>query len=201
MQGFYNYDAAGFVFIMGSIHDAIDDFDRLTDFIENDLPEYAEQVLANDIASLVTNRVVQKGENYKGGSFSPYSTKTVLAFRFWGKSRTQTAERKVREVSRKGGALSYVEFRELNNLKTQKKNYNFTGEMWRKFGVKRVEKRNGGFTIIIGGTTEAAQMKIDENSDREGLSIIEANKAEKRLAEQSLNDYLESNSRRILKSI
>ena len=107
-------------------------------YVTNELPVFAQQVAANDLAALVTNRVVQKGENYLGSAFSPYSKNTVAAWRFWGKSRTQAAERKLRALSRAKGALSYEEFRSLNNLKTDKKNFEFTGEMWRKFGIVKV---------------------------------------------------------------
>ena len=176
------------------IRDQINKFDALIDFVENELPSFAENILAIDLIALVTNRVVQKGENYLGGSFSPYSTTTVAAWRFWGKSRNQTAEKKVRAISRARGALTYTEFRTLNKLKTNKKNFEFTGEMWRKFGIVKATKT----VIQIGGTTSVAQQKIDDNSEREGLSIIEANFDEITLARSSALDWLTDQANRIL---
>jgi len=74
-----------------SIERQIEDLEKLNDFLKNQLPVFSQQVLASDLIALVANRVVQKGQNFKGGSFSPYSSKTVAAWRFWGKSRTQAA--------------------------------------------------------------------------------------------------------------
>lgn len=181
-----------------TIREQIQRITDLIEFIEIGLPELAETVLAKDLAALVSDRVIQDGENYLGGSFKPYSTKTVAAFRFWGKSRTQAAERKVRERSRARGAMSYTEFRNINNLNTGKKNFEFTGEMWRKFGPVKTVKQEGGFKTSIGGTTEDAQRKIDENSAAEGYSIIEANDEEREVSEEGAAQWLIFNSNRIL---
>ena len=190
---------------MGTIRDQIEKLDRLIEFVENELPNYAKDVLAAQVIGLVSERVVQTGVNFKGGKFTPYSTKTIPAYLFWGKSRTQTAERKVRALSRKKdssgkktGALSYDEFRGINNLKTGVKNFEFTGEMWRKLGVIKTTKSGTKFTVSIGGTSTAAQDKIDANSEREGISIIEANEREKTLSQQGAKEWLESNAKRIL---
>jgi len=181
-----------------TIEEQIERLEALENFVETQLPVYARQVLANDLVSLVTNRVVQRGENFKGTFFSSYSSKTIAAFRFWGKSRNQTAERKVRALSRAKGVLSYKDFREINNLKSSKKNFEFTGEMWRKFGVIRVETDTNSFSVKIGGTTTASQNKIDDNSEREGISIIEANDFERKLAEKGTSTWIETNAERIL---
>lgn len=180
------------------IYEQIERVKRLREYLTNELPVFAEQVLATDLVAVVTNRVVQKGENYLGSSFSPYSTNTVAAWRFWAKSRNQKAERKVRALARAKGALSYTEFRELNNLNTNVKNFEFTGEMWRKFGIVRVNVKGENFKISIGGTTSAAQTKIDENSKREGLSIIEASESERLLVQTTAKDWVDQQAERIL---
>ena len=181
-----------------SIEDQIRRFENLVQFVDNQLPRYAEQVLATDVIALVTNRVVQKGENFRGTSFKPYSSRTVAAWRFWGQSRTQAAERRIRAISRARGALSYQQFRELNNLKSDKKNFEFTGEMWRKFGIVRSSQIGEKFVISIGGTTPSAQEKIDDNSAREGISIIEASQREETVAQNAALDWLTENAQRIL---
>lgn len=180
------------------IYEQIRRLDELTAYVTNELPIFAQQVAANDLAALVTNRVVQKGENFKGSGFSSYSSKTVAAWRFWGKSRNQTAEKKVRAKSKAQGALSYVEFRELNNLKTDKKNFEFTGEMWRKFGIVRTNISGQDFTISLGGTSPASQTKIDENSAREGISIIEASGTEEIIVQNTVSGWLDRQADRIL---
>ena len=180
------------------IREQIQRFEDLIDFVESELPRYAEQVLASDIIALVTNRVVQRGENYLGSKFTPYSNKTVAAWRFWGKSRNQAAERRVRALSRARGALTYTEFRKLNNLNSDNKNFEFTGEMWRKFGIVKRSNLGQKFVISIGGTTPSAQTKIDENSAREGMSIIEASDKEASIAQQGAQEWLNDNAERIL---
>lgn len=181
-----------------TLDEQIQRFDRLTDYLENELPGFAEQVAANDLAALVTNRVVQKGENYKGGKFKPYSRKTIPAFRFWGKSRTQAAEKKVRAKARAHTVLSYADFRELNNLSGTVKNFNFTGEMWRKLGVVAVKSRPGKVVVSVGGTTSVAQDKIDQNSDCEDINIIEANNSERVLVGKAFQNWLDKQANRIL---
>ena len=181
------------------IYEQIERFDRLQDFINNQLPVFAEQVAAADLIALVTNRVVQTGKDFKGKPFKPYSVNTIPAYRFWGKSRTQTAEKEVRKISRARGALSYKKFRELNNLRAGKKNFEFTGEMWRKFSVIRVASGKGKVKVTMGGSSSAAQDKIDENSDREGLSIIEASTKEEQIIQGTTSAWLIRNADEILK--
>jgi len=180
------------------IYEQIERFDRLLSFVENELPKYAEQVLAVEIANAVSDRVINTGKNYKGGSFKPYSTNLTAAYRFWGLSRTNTAEKKIRKLARDKGALSYKGFRELNNLKTDNKIFEFTGTMWREFGVVKSTKTASGFTIKIGGTKPKSQQKIDENSKREGISIVEASEKEEFEAQQATQAWLENEALRIL---
>jgi hypothetical protein len=167
-------------------------------YIAQELPLYALRVAGADLVALITNRVVQRGEDANGAKFSPYSRNTVAAWRFWGKSRTQAAEAKVRALARARGALSYEEFRRINNLNTNIKNFEFTGEMWRKFGVIANTSDGQRFRISLGGTTPAAQRKMDDNSDREGISIIEANEQEEAAVQGSVQVWIDQQANRIL---
>ena len=181
------------------IDDQIDKFDDLIEFVRKELPKYAQRTLAGDVAALVINRVTLTGKNYKGQPFKPYSKNAVAAYKFWGKSRTQTAENKVRKLSRARSALSYSEFRELNNLPVNKKTFDFTTEMWRKFGFINADVRaDGAFKISLGGQNTSAQKKIDENTAREGISIIEASGKEERIAQQATKDWITAQANRIL---
>lgn len=159
-------------------------------FIRNELPKQAKKVAKNDLVALITNRVVQKGESASGAFFSSYSTKQVAAFRFVGKSRINSADKKIRAKAKKGTALSYKEFRKLNNLKSDKKNFEFTNEMWRKFGIVTFASNNGNFSIVLGGRTKASQDKINDNSGREKISIIEASKKEVAIVTKTIKDWL-----------
>ena len=143
-----------------------------------------------DLVAIVANRVVQKGETAEGGSFTPYSTKEIPAFFFLGKSRTATAEAKVKALSKYPDNLSYKEFRAINNLNTSHKNFEFSGEMWRGFGVLSATKSPNGVTLTIGGRSEASEDRITWNSKREGTSIILPSKAELDLIKTNLNRWL-----------
>lgn len=173
-------------------------FDNLLDFLDNELPVLAEQVLATDLVALITNRVVQRGETYLGGKFKPYSRRTVAAYRFWGKSRNQAAEKKVRALARARAGITYADFRSLNNLETSVKNFEFTGEMWRLFGIRAVQRSSRTTRIQIGGTTAASQKKIDENSSREGISIIEPSQSEVNIVASTAQAWFDREASRIL---
>lgn len=181
-----------------TIREQIERLDELIDFVENELPNYAHRVAANDLAALIAKRVIETGTNYKGAKFSAYSTNKVPAYKFWGKSRNQTAEKKVRKISRARGALSYSEFRGLNNLLTTNKNFEFFGEMWKKFGVVSYTNNGGNFRVTLGGQTTTAQKKIDENSNREGVSVIEASQREINIIAATTQAWLERQADRIL---
>jgi hypothetical protein len=181
-----------------TLREQIERFDRLIIFIETELPRYVETVAATDLAALIANRVITTGEDKDGAKFSPYSVNPDNAKNYLGKSRNQSAERKVKALQRSGTALSYKGFRELNNLQTDFKRFEFTGEMWKKFGVKRATLTSVNFHIVIGGTTTEAQDKIDSNSDYENQSIIDASTGEVLTVERTSFSWLEDQSKRIL---
>jgi len=172
--------------------------DKLIMFVENELPKYVEQVAASDLAALVANRVITTGEDSDGAKFSPYSTNKNRAAAYIGKSRNQAAERKIKALQRAGTAISYTTFRELNNLQTDFKKYEFTSEMWKKFGVTRSDLTQDSYKITIGGTSTAAQEKIDANSAYENQSIIEASEGERVTVQNTASSWLEEQVKRIL---
>ena len=181
-----------------SLRDDIQGIEELIEYIDTELPAFAETVLANDLQALVINRVIQDGENYKGQAFSTYSNNPVPAYKFWGKSRTQAAEKKVRDLSKKKERISYSDFRKLNNLKANRKNFEFTGEMFKKVGVLQTLKLPTGVRVIIGGTTSAAREKLQSNSEREGINILEASDAERQIAFDAAGQWMREQSNRIL---
>ena len=54
-----------------------------------------------DLVALITQRVVQTGKSSEGSQFSPYSTEELPAFFYFGKSRSGSAEEKVRPKQRR----------------------------------------------------------------------------------------------------
>lgn len=97
-----------------------------------------------------------------------------------------------------GGWKPYAEktkdIRRKAGKETEFKNFEFTGEMWRKFGEKSSSKTEKTLSVTIGGTNADSQMKIDDNSEREGMVIIEPSQSEIDTVEglfvESIDDYL-----------
>lgn len=132
----------------------------------------------SDLCASIANRVINNGENSDGGSFSPYSTKEVPAFWYVGRSRSGAADNRVRQAAARRETLSYAEFRQINNLPTSPKNFSFTNEMWRGFGVKKAVFTGNEYILTIGGKTQASADKIAWMAGQEGRSIIAPNDQE-----------------------
>ena len=85
---------------------------------------------------------------------------------------------KVKAAAKKKEGVSYRQFREFNNRPGSPKNFSFTNEMWRGFGVKNAQFNGGQYILIIGGKTKTSDERITWMSGQEGRSIIEPNQAE-----------------------
>jgi hypothetical protein len=142
-----------------------------------------------DLVALVTNRVVQTGKDSKGSLFSPYSTNQVPAFLYFGKSRTGGGEARVRAAAKKGQRISYRDFRVLNNLNPGPKNFEFTGLMWRGFGVVKTEKTADGVRVVLGGTNTVSDERITKNTERENKSIIQPSQQELAIISRNLQQW------------
>jgi hypothetical protein len=149
-------------------------------------------VVVNDIAQLVKNRVIQSGKTADNGTFSPYSSKQLPAYFYFDKSRTASAEKTVRNKAKTKQTLSYKDFREVNNLETKTKNFEFSGDMWRHFGVVAHRYENGIATVEIGGQTTEAAKKIAVSGWKENQSIIAISETEKAEAQLSLTLWVEN---------
>lgn len=147
--------------------------------------------IGHDVAALVADRVVQRGQTEDGGSFSPYSTKPAPAFFFRGKSRRSSADSAVARLQKARTPLSYAAFRELNGLKSDKKNFEFTGEMWRGLGVTAVGFDGRTIRVTIGGKTASSGQKIGWLSEQEGRNIIEPSAAELARAARSASQRIQ----------
>lgn len=141
--------------------------------------------LSNDVAAEgatlcadIADRVINEGKDANGGNFSAYSTKEVPAFWYIGRSLNASGDAKVRAAAKKKEGVSYKEFREFNNRPIDKKNFSFSNDMWRGFGVQKVERTGDAYLLVIGGKTKESQDKIDWMSGQEGKSIIAAARAE-----------------------
>jgi len=170
------------------IQKAIDIFGRIEEAVRRDLQKAVAKA-ANDLASAVSLRVVNKGETAKGGKFSNYSTAKVYASSFKGKGRSGGADSRITALGR-GAKISYSEFRALNNLNTAPKNFEFTGDMWRNFGVMDVKNNGLSVTANIGGLTQNAADKIAGHSKREGIDIASASAKEEAETRVDLENWI-----------
>lgn len=146
--------------------------------------------LAADLAADIANRVINDGESADGSKFSPYSTKEVPAYFYYGRSRNAAGEAKVKAANKKKEGVSYKDFRGFNGLGTSVKNFSFTNAMWRGFGVKKVEYSGGVYTVTLGGKTEDSADKIAWMAGQEGRSIIAPNQEEKDRAGKSMAKFI-----------
>jgi hypothetical protein len=170
----------------------ISEFDRKVLLIKSGMEAKLVKTAGFDMVALVTDRVVQKGVSADGSRFSAYSDRPMNAKKLKGKSRRDSAEKRVQSAIKEGVLMSYREFREINGLKTDKKNFEFTGEMWRKFGVVRYSYSAGKFELVFGGKTAEAKKKLAKNSKREGKDISEPSKSEIKVVVDNLNNWVNS---------
>ena len=136
-------------------------------------------VIGADTAALIEDRIVSKGEKAEGGKFSPYSTKPVAAFRYFGRSRNAGGEAAVRKAAKEKKGVSYKDFRQFNGLNTSFKNFQFTGEMWQGMGVIGVKMLS--FSIVqieIGGKNERSKKLFSFHSEREKSNLTDPSKPE-----------------------
>ena len=162
--------------------------DALKARILAELPTQAK-IAGADLAALIKNRVVQTGRNAEGQAFSPYSEKQVPAYLYYGKSRSAQGENRVRAKAKKREGVSYREFRELNNLNTDKKNFEFTGEMWR--GVEVQESRQGQVSVVvIAGNTQEVRDKLRYATEAERINILKPAKEEIKVITDNLGNWM-----------
>ena len=155
-----------------TISEIIDRLDRAEREISDGLRD-ALTIHGGDLCAAVITRVIQMGRDADGDSFSPYSTKPIPAFFYFGRHLNQRGEAAVRKAAKSGKGLSYRDFRDANNRPTNHKNFSFSQQMWNGFGVKSVQPAGSGlWSLTIGGTTPVSEQRIRWNSEREGKSII-----------------------------
>lgn len=66
---------------------------------------------------------------------------------------------------------------------TSFRNLTLSGDMWRKTGIKSASSTAEGYTVVIGGTTQQAQDKMNYNFDEAGNFLAVSDEEEKNLTE------------------
>jgi len=164
-------------------------FQKLLDMINRDLPVYIKETTAHDASAAVALRVQQTGKNYLGNSFKPYSTKPILTsgttskgknvWRAMGSAETRKRGLNWVTIKRQGKNIhlfelkgGYKQLRRLDGLQTAHKDFTYSSIMWNSYGVKRTVNSKGEVVVTIGGKTQDSQDRINWNSKREGVEII-----------------------------
>lgn len=175
--------------------EAIKCFDKLEKEIKRNLPRDLISIVASDTVAAIQTRVIERQETAKGSSFDRYSTKPTLSSGTTAKSKrifSQLAGSKSKRknldwvtIKRAGKNIhlfeikgGYQEIRRLEGFGNTAKSFEFTGQMWRMFGIKKTQTTGSKILITLGGKDQESQDKIDWNSEREGIDIIDMNKDE-----------------------
>lgn len=112
--------------------------DNLAKLIAENIPDIT-QTMALTGKALVQERIQEGGLSSELVSFPAYSKRYK---KYKGKKQGE-------------GATSF-------------RNLTLSGDMWRKTGIKSAGNTSKGYEVIIGGTTEDAQDKINWNADKDG---------------------------------
>jgi len=191
-----------------NIQETIKQIDKLKQKVKTDLVAQLSQIIVQDIVSVIQKRVRDNGKDSTGASFGKYSTTTMLTSgttlksrRVWRAVAASKKKRKnlnwvtikkggknIRLFELKGG---YAELRRLEGFSNAVKSFEFTGEMWRKFGIVRTTVTGNGIIFTLGGRTDASQNKIDRNSEREGRSIIDISQSELTFLQTQIDKILQ----------
>ena len=181
---------------------------KLLQMINHDFPTFIKERTAHNAVTMIEQRVQNTGRNHLGNPFKPYSTRPMLTSgttakskAVWNKMAGSKAKRReldwvtikrrgknIRLFELKGG---YKQMRRLEGLQTGHKDFWFTTQMWRGFGVKRVLKGKDKMIITIGGKNGESQNKIDRNSDREGVNIIDISDQELKLLAKQIDQQIQ----------
>ena len=129
---------------------------KLEQFKANE--EQLFRVFMTDMLALIKERVIQRGERSDGQKIDGYSTKVVPTWYYQNaEARSQTAYERLGK--KYGSFASYENWRDVNNLQTEKVDFFFTGKMWKSMTI--TIKRNGtGWIGLISPSTIPEQDKV-----------------------------------------
>jgi len=191
-----------------NVNEATQQINKLKKKLSVDLVKEITNIISHDVVGMIQKRVVEQNKDARGMLFSRYSSKPMLTSGTALKSRKvwravagskskragldwvtiKKGGKNIRLFELKGG---YAELRRIEGFGNANKSFEFTGEMWRKFGVTNVSVTTGKIKITLGGRTTASQDKIDWNSEREGKEIIDISQEEKRWLEREIDKLIQ----------
>ena len=174
---------------MIDIEDAPDFFDKAIELVIGTAMNKAALEASLDGLGLIKTRVINKGEDHKGGKFKAYSDKPLPKFFFTGRSKpgSDVAERKIEKG--KGFPASYKDWREANNLQTKFKDFKFTGRMWTSIVPKVIRQEPTKTTVEINATSEEERKKVQWMTEQQGNFLL-PNPAELKEMGETYKDIL-----------
>ncbi len=176
----------------------LQEFDRQLQGFIAELDQTREQealAMASNALSSISARVINQGKKADGNQFPPYSETQMPVWFYAGKpTRAGSAYGKLQKAVKSGKigskkkvkskatgkdyvleTASYKEWREVNNLPTDVKNFSFTGQMWQQVGVEMVLNSPDRRLVVVHvkGLTKEAREKLSYAAVRHGniLSI------------------------------
>lgn len=158
--------------------------------IAQGLPAKVDAVVKLDLVALVKNRIVQRGEDYQGAPFTPYSTTPVPAWFYFGKGRSASANQAAQRLAKERKFVSYKEWRQINGLNTGIKNFEFTGEMLRSIEVQTKKVQTGVVRAVIQAGNKAAADKLKWSSEKEGVNLLLPSDAELKIIRDNLEQWV-----------
>lgn len=123
------------------------------------------------------SRLQLRGEKSDGSQFKPYSQAKVPRWYFRNRSRTGSGKAMDKLKKQKKWFVSYADWRKANNLRTDKKDFTFTGEMMRSIRPREVSVGGGVVSMEIGSTDKKNAQKIEWLTQQQG-ELLNLSKAE-----------------------
>lgn len=147
-----------------------------------------------DLLATVKDRVINDSENFEGDSLGSYSESVVPFYYYGNKPTNRDSDIAIQELKEKHGYFaSYKDWREINNLPTDKVTTSFTGAMWRSVKPTITED---GFALTV------VEIRSDKQEENEKLLFLSARYGDLlALNEQEIEDLREDNRVRLLKQL
>ena len=150
--------------------------------------EESSVIATNDSIVLLRNRILNEKQDSNNQPFGDYSSAVVPRWYFRGKSLSAGAEQRVKDGD---WFQSYKDFREANNLPTDRKNYSFSGAMLRDIGILTIDNDQSIIVVTYGGRTERSAQLLEFNSERDGINLLAISQDERDLIVKTQQDRLE----------
>ena len=145
--------------------------------------ESTAMLISQDVLALQKSRIINTGKDDEGKKIGNYSKKVVPVWMYEKKEkRVSNAVEKLRK--KKGNFASYADWREVNNLPIEFKNFSFTNQMWASIVAYVVERTNNSVTVGYTANNEAALKKLQYAIDKY-TSLFNLSETEEKLVVES----------------